>query len=182
MRYKLSAANQTVDEQIFTKMKDAYAACLDDGALKKIGLAPLKEVVKKVIEIFPPAHDGITLGSNGTFPNRTTTHKNLPAIIKFLSSQGVGHFVGTGTGADQKDPDTVIVSVGAPSRFGPIANERMTNATLINKYKAVIHQVMHAVVGNQDIGNLTFEAIVDFEKRLIAILPTPEERRDITVS
>jgi endothelin-converting enzyme len=91
--------------------------------------------------------------------------------------------VSTGTGADDTDPDTVVISVSAPYRIGLPAKELYSDDKIMDKYETVIYDVFSSMWPSTDkeIAKNASHALVRFEKDLAAISPDAEDRDDVTV-
>ena len=147
-------------------MKAAYDACLDETTIKQLGVAPLTDIVsgiKKRLPVTGTLDEGAVVG-----------------VILALAKYGISTVVAPGTGADDTDPDTVVVSVSPPWRIGLPSKERYLDEKLVQKYQDVVSQVLSKLSPEQD--KETFSKVVDFEKKLAAASPSTEEREDVTVS
>lgn len=162
---QLYSAEKSADEENFDKMKAAYDACLDEDKIKGAGIGPLLKVLEEV---------------KATYPTTSSTAGSLKDAILALADYGVTALIASGTGADDTDPDTVVVSVGAPWSFGLPSKERYQDEKLVEKYRDVAVEVLGALYPDQN--KEIFRGIVDFEKKLAAASPSQEEREDVTVS
>jgi len=161
---QLGAATRSADEENFDKMKAAYEACLDEQTIKTVGLYPLGKIIDYVKKIFPasgPGQDG----------------QKEP--ILFLAKHGIYGLLAPGVGADDTDPDTVVVSVSPPWRIGLPSKERYKDEKLVKKYQDVIVSVLSAL--SPEANKESMNKLVEFEKRLAAASPSTEEREDVTV-
>ena len=163
---QLRIAAKSTDEENFDKMKAAYDACLDEGKIKSIGAEPLLQIWKEIKDVFPAA------------TSASDSHAIKDTIL-FLAKYGVTALVASGTGADDTDPDTVVVSVGAPWSFGLPSKERYEDDKLVEKYRDVVVEVLGALTKDQK--KEVFAGIVDLEKKLAGASPSEEEREDVTV-
>jgi endothelin-converting enzyme len=164
---QLMAVKKTADEENFDKMKAAYDACLNEDHIKSVGVRPLMDVLEEVRKAYP-----IT-----TLP--TSDSHALRDAILLLAKYGISTLVSTGTGADDTDPDTVVVSVSAPYSFGLPSKERYEDDKLVEKYRGVAVEVLSALYPDQS--KDAFAKIIDLEKKLAAASPPSEERDDVTV-
>jgi endothelin-converting enzyme len=164
---QLMAVKKTADEENFDKMKAAYDACLNEDHIKSVGVEPLMNVLEEIKKAYP-----IT-----TLP--TSDSHTLKNAILLLARYGVTTLVGTDTGPDDTDPDTVVVAVSAPYSFGLPSKERYEDDKLVEKYRGVAVEVLSALYPDQS--KDTFAKIIDLEKRLAAASPPSEERDDVTV-
>lgn len=106
----------------------------------------------------------------------------LSDAILHLSKLGVTALVSTGTGADDKDPDTVVVSVSNPYRIGLPAKELYGDENTLKKYEEVITQVISALEVSASDGIEIYHGVVEFEKQLAAASPDAEDSNDVEVS
>jgi endothelin-converting enzyme len=164
---QLQAVAKSADEQNFDKMKAAYDACLDEDEIKNVGVKPLVEVLDAIKKVYPV---NISAGSN--------EHALKDAIL-LLAKYGISSLVSAGTGADDTDPDTVIVAVSAPYNFGLPSKERYEDEKLVEKYRNVAVEVLSALYPDES--KESFSKIIDLEKKLAAASPSSEERDDVTV-
>jgi endothelin-converting enzyme len=161
---QLMSVAKSADEENFDKMKAAYDACLNEDKLKDIGVKPLMHVLEMIKKAYPI--------------DASDSHSVKDAIL-LLAKYGVTGLVTTGTGADDTDPDTVVVSVGAPWSFGLPSKERYEDQKLIEKYRDVVVSVMYNLYPQQSMDNAA--GIVDLEQKLAAASPSEEDREDVTV-
>ncbi|KAK1834048.1 hypothetical protein QBC39DRAFT_278180 [Podospora conica] len=159
---QLGAASHSDDEDNFDKMASAYKACLDEETIKKIGVAPLKDIISKIKSTSAQSENA------------------LSDTILLLSRYGVSGFVSSGTGADDTNPDVVVVFVSPPGRIGLPSKERYEDDALVKKYQGVVVEVLSQLAPDEK--KETLAAVVDLEKRLAAAAPSTEERQDITKS
>lgn len=157
----LGVFKKSADEENFDKMKSAYDACLDENSIKNADIGPLLHVLDQIKE---------------TYPGNNT--KDVKDAIRLLTKYGVSSLISAGTGADDRDPDTVVVSISAPWSFGLPSKERYEDSKLVEKYRGVAVEVL----GNfypKARGDI-FSRVVDLEKRLAAASPSTEDREDVT--
>jgi endothelin-converting enzyme len=162
---QLISVAKSADEKNFDKMKAAYDACLNEDKIKNIGVKPLMQVLEAIKKVYPVA--------------ATDSHSVKDAIL-LLAKHGVTGLVTAGTGADDTDPDTVVVSVGAPWSFGLPSKERYEDQKLVEKYRDVVVSVMYNLYPHQGTDNAA--GVVDLEQKLAAASPSEEDREDVTVS
>ncbi|RMZ85142.1 hypothetical protein DV738_g36, partial [Chaetothyriales sp. CBS 135597] len=154
--------DKSVDEANFDKLKDAYDACLDEDTTQALGIEPLLSELRVVEKLYgTPVKDKLT---------------PLPGVLRYFNEAGRAILVSLYAGADDKDPDTVVLSVGAPSRVGLPSKERYLDDEIVAKYTDVISEVISAITKVPAAGH----EIVEFEKKLAAASPNAEDRGDIT--
>lgn len=170
MRQQLftSSAMKLADEENFDKMKAAYDTCLNEDQIKRVGEAPLLQFLDEVKKTYPAQS---TEGSS--------SHA-LSDIIALFTEYGIPSLVSVGTGADARDPDTVVVTVSAPKRFGLPSKEHYEDEKLVEKYRAFAIKVLSGFYPNHH-DKASFGKIVDLEKKLVVASPDSEDRRDVTV-
>ena len=156
---QLQAADKSADEQNFDKMKAAYDACLDEDKLKSIGSKPLL----KVLDDVKSAHS-----------------KSTKDAILLLAKYEVSALIASGTGADDRDPDTVVVSIAPPWNLGLPSKERYEDDKLVEKYRGVAVQVLGSLY--PDVDKTVFSKVIELEKKLAAASPSTQEREDVEVS
>lgn len=171
------------DREIFTKMQDGYNACLNETLLKSIGSKPLLDLLQQLQEIYPvkkPKGKGDT---------------TLTDAVKFLMSIGVGGPISLGVGADDKDPDSNIISLSPPWSFGLPSKQYYNRSDVVTTYKDTISSVLQALLKDatpdltifstfRATGMLTvnkgLDDLVDLESQMAAASPDPEDLSDIT--
>lgn len=171
------------DQEIFAKMQDGYNACLNETLLKSIGSKPLLDLLHQLQEIYPvkkPKGKGDT---------------TLTDAVKFLSSIGVGGPISLGVGADDKDPDSNIISLSPPWSFGLPSKQYYNKSDVVTTYKDTISSVLQALLKDatpdltifssfRATGMLTvnkgLDDLVDLESQMAAASPDPEDLSDIT--
>lgn len=168
---QLSTTAKSTDEENFDLMKTAYDACLDEGAIKAQGIEPLMAILRQVEDAFgwAVAPDGLERYANDGF--RQT--------ILVLATSGVSALVSQGAGADDKDPDTVIIQVSPPWSIGLPSKERYEDDKLVAKYQDVIAQTLRNLY-HKDQSSVA-EQVVKLEKALAAASPSTEDAQDVTV-
>lgn len=119
----------STDEQNFDKLRDAYSACMDEETIKKAGLKPLMEILHSVAEMYPTWNTG------------SADSKAMSDTILFLAKLGISSLVSIGTGADDKDPDTVVVTAGPPYRIGLPAKDYYSDSSVVKKYEDVLVEI-----------------------------------------
>lgn len=172
------------DREIFTKMQDGYNACLNETLLKSIGSKPLLDLLFQLQEIYParkPKGKGDT---------------TLTDAVKFLMSIGVDGPVSLGVGADDKDPDSNIISLSPPWSFGLPSKQYYDRSDIVASYKDTIGSVLKAllkdatpdstilstfrVTGSLANLNKGVDDLVELEAQMAAASPDPEDLSDIT--
>jgi endothelin-converting enzyme len=157
-------AQAGADRDNFDKLKTAYDACLDEKTIKESGLAPLKQLLDQLSQRWAKA-------SNHADP--------LNNVTLFLARHGINPFVSLSTGPDDRDPDTVVVSVSPPWSFGLPSKERYDDDQVLDSYRSVAVELLGSIYPDQD--EQDFVKVIALEKKLAAASPSTEEREDVTV-
>ncbi|KAJ9000383.1 hypothetical protein HRR94_004961 [Exophiala dermatitidis] len=166
---QLDSNSNSVDKENFDKLKAAYDACLDEDTIRKIGVAPLMEILNETSSRFPKSNQ-----------RKCADGGVLSDTIVYLSKLGISGLISTGTGADDKDPDTVVVSISAPYRIGLPAKELYQDKKIVKRYEEVASQVFSALYPESVHNKAATQALVEFEKKLAAASPDAEDRDDVT--
>lgn len=156
-----------MDEKNFHKLQAAYQACLDEDTIKKVGVTPLVAALKETSQ---------------NFYHSSGSQRGLSDTVLHLSQLGVTALIAVGTGADDKDPDTVVVSVAAPYSIGLPARELYGNEKILKRYEEVASQVIPALVPASHSVSNDYHGLIEFEKKIAAAAPDSEDRDDVTVS
>lgn len=174
---------------------------MDEATIKKAGTKPLLEVIHQVADLFPVTESAFhkhtpLLGKND---------KDIATVLWYLNNYGLSPLVSIGAGADDKDPDVVVVQVSPPWRIGLPAKAYYENHDILKEYKETIAQVIAGVHPDHKDENATVHAewaqsnghskiaargkakdaadeVVEFERQLAAASPDPEDAQDVTVS
>jgi endothelin-converting enzyme len=162
-----TAPGRSADKDNFLKLSSAYQACMNEPAIEKLGIRPLAELVEQIKQLSPLNVGDAYCSSNA-----------LSDSILFLARHGVSAFATFSAGADDANPDVVVVSVSPPRQVGLPYKEQYSNSTLLKKYQAVVSEVLSQLSAEQeDISAL----VVDLEQKIAAAVPTQEELQNITV-
>jgi endothelin-converting enzyme len=163
---QLLSAAKSADERNFDKMKEAYDACMDTDAIKQAGDAPLKEFLA-TFDITKPS-------------TQVEKDVELQGVLRWLSYHGVTGLVSLFAGADDTDPESVVVAVSPPGYIGLPSKERYEDADLVKKYTAVMSEVLGSLESGESTLADKSEAIVSLEKKLAAASPSNEDAQNVT--
>ncbi|KAG9244303.1 peptidase family M13 [Calycina marina] len=169
---QLQAAHLSADQENFSKLKAAYDACIDEGTIKSKGIKPLEVILHKVAHLYPAKRSG-------------SQSEGLADMMVFLTDLGVTSFLSIGAEADSKDPDVVIVSLGAPYEIGLPAKEYYEDEGVVAKYEQMLVNIFENMQSADYKGaNASSVAhnIVVLEKRLAAASPDASDLSDITLT
>jgi len=81
-----STANKTVDMQNFKKMKTAYAACMNQDAMKRIAVKPVRDLLDELDQYYPesPAANGKNSSKEELTKALVWLSKNsVPSLVSF---------------------------------------------------------------------------------------------------
>lgn len=165
---RLFSSDQDADEENFDKMKAVYDACINEDKIKEVGLEPLTQILDQIKQAYPLANA------------KDDEPKPTEDAILLLAKYGVDAFIASGTGADDRDPDTVVVSIAAPGSLGLPSKERYEDDKLVEKYRSVAVEVLGNLYPDNNKDN--FAKVIDLEKLMAAASPSTEEREDVTAS
>lgn len=152
-------------------MKAVYDACLNETVIKLLGVSPLMDILHRVEESFPTEQ-----AADNVNPSDVNAIKET---VLLLSKHGLSALLASGTGSDDKAPDNVVTFVSPPWRIGLPSKERYEDEELVKKYEEVLTRILSTFYPGRSTKSLS--AVVDFEKKLAAALPSTEELEDITV-
>ena len=174
---------------------------MDEATINKAGVNPLLEVVHQIAELFPVTE--------------SVVHKRTPLLGKgkddildvliFLNKLDLSPLVSLGAGADDKDPDVVVIQVSPPWRIGLPAKNYYEDSKILKEYKETVAQILESVHPEHKHENATLHAewmranghgkiaargqakdfadeVVEFERQLAGASPDPEDAQDVTVN
>lgn len=173
------------DHDIYSKLQNGYAACLNETKLKALGSKPLLDLLLQLESIYPVKKP------------KSKVDTTLTDATEFLMGIGLGGPISIGVGADDKNPDESIISLGAPYAFGLPSKQYYNNSDIVTAYKETIGLVLEALLKEAHPNSTvlsTFRAInqpellnkglvdnlVKFEATLAAAAPDPEDASDVT--
>lgn len=176
------------DQDIFNKLHDGYSACMNESRLQSLGSKPLLELLYQLGDLYP-------------VKKPASKDTSLTDAVAFLISIGVRTPISLGVGADDKDPDSNVVSLSPPYSFGLPSKQYYDRGELVTSYKETIGSVLEALMGEsgrhpeiktdvfsvfrdegspETLNQKTIEKLVDFESAMAQAAPDPEDLSDIT--
>jgi endothelin-converting enzyme len=170
-------SSSSVDQENFEKLKDAYDACMDEDVIKRAGVAPLMKILDEIASLFPTQQIA--------FLRSALTSKDADEMadtILYLAELGIPALISSRAGADDRDPDTVVVQVSSPWRIGLPAKDYYTDDSILKKYEEALVLVMAALYPDQKDARDLAHGVAGFEKRLAAASPDAADMNDVTVS
>lgn len=161
---QLLLSERSADKANFKKLQDGYNACLDEATIKKAGTAPLVQIldtIKDLYKVDKPCPSG----------------EDIANTVLYLAENGITALAAASTGADDKDPDKVIVAVSAPWSIGLPAKERYNDEKLLDFYEGTIGRIFqHMHLTSQPIPR----KVIKLEQKLAAASPDAEDMNDVT--
>jgi endothelin-converting enzyme len=173
---------------------------MDEATIKKAGITPLLEVVHQVAELFPVTESAF----HKWIPLLGKDKDDIPDVLFYLNKLGLSPLVSLGAGADDKDPDVVVIQVFPPWRIGLPAKNYYEDSKILKEYKDTVAEVLEHVLPDHKHENVTLHAewmrsnghskiaargqaktsaddVVEFERQLASASPNPEDAQDVTV-
>ncbi|KAI1297361.1 peptidase family M13 [Xylaria venustula] len=172
---KLAAST---DEENFLTMKESYNACMNEATLKAIGLDPLTELISKVAQSFPV--DDQTYDTEGLV--QSEDYVKLSDAILLLEQLEVSTFEGLFTGADDKNPDVVIIQA-MPGGYNLPSPEYYRDNDTVKQYEVMLEQVFASLLptaASRKSAAKLAKSVVELEKQIAALTPPPEDMQDVT--
>jgi endothelin-converting enzyme len=145
---------------------------MDEKAIKEQGVKPLRAILKQIIDMFPVDQSN----------SKSKKIDDLSEVMEYLQKLGVSGLVSAGVGADDKDPDTVVVQVSPPYRIGLPAKDYYADAAVVKKYEDTLTLVLENIYPDNGPAEDLAHVVVEFEKKLAASSPDAEDSNDVTVS
>ena len=160
---------------------------MDEDTIKKDGLKPLMELLHQVADMFPVTESAFQR------PITLTDSKALSETLNLLLKYEISALVAVGAGADDKDPDTVVVVASEPSRIGLPAKDYYEDKDVVKMYQDMLEETIELIHPENATAHATWIAaggdskyyakeVVEFEKKLAAATPDEADRNDVTVS
>lgn len=174
---KLAAST---DEENFLTMQEFYNTCMNETTLKAVGIAPLAELISTVAQSFPvgdKTHDNEEL-------LQPEDYTQLSDTILLLERLEVTSFEALYTGADDKNPDVVIIQA-MPAGFNLPSPEYYEEDDVVKQYQEMLGQVFSSLLpttASRKSATKLAESVIELEKKIAALTPPPETRQDVTVS
>ncbi|KAI4247622.1 MAG: hypothetical protein LQ352_006111 [Teloschistes flavicans] len=190
----------SADQVIFTKIQSAYNACMDEEMIKHRGSTPLLDVLMTIDKYFPidtaDSHQEASLKpmKHQQEPISDDDSNPLTKTVAYLSSIGVSALVSFDVEADEKDPDSVVLTFNALYQPGLPSKEYYRDQGLLQKYGETIGVVLETLLREARPSrphvadeNLLFEcneelvqALVHLESNLALASPDEEDAEDVT--
>ncbi|KAK5631306.1 hypothetical protein RRF57_007020 [Xylaria bambusicola] len=168
----------STDEENFLTMQESYNACMNEATLKKIGVDPLTDLISQVAQSFPvddAAYETEELP-------QLEDYSKLSDTILLLEQLQVTSFEALYTGADDKNPDVVIVQA-MPAGYNLPSPEYYGDNDTVKQYQATLEQVFSSLLpttASKKSATKLSQSVVALEKKIAALTPPPEDRQDVT--
>ncbi|KAI0485484.1 peptidase family M13 [Xylaria cf. heliscus] len=172
---KLAAST---DEKNFLTMQESYNACMNETTLKAIGIKPLAELITTIAQSFPV--DEETYNTEELL--QPEDYAQLSDTILLLERLEVTSFESLYTGADDKNPDVVIIQA-MPAGFNLPSPEYYEEDDTVKQYQEMLGQVFSSLLpttASRKSATKLAESVVELEKKIAALTPPPEIRQDVT--
>ncbi|KAI1376163.1 endothelin-converting enzyme 1 [Hypoxylon crocopeplum] len=166
----------STDEENFLMIQEAYNACMNETTLQGIGVAPLVSLIEEVATSFPVAEGALDQ------PLEQADYAALSDTILLLEQIGITSFVGLAAGADDKNPDVVIIQAYPAGLVLPSPEYYEDNDTL-STYQSMLGEVFATLLptnSSKSSAKQLAESVVDLEKKIAAATPPPEDQSDVT--
>ncbi|KAI0401376.1 peptidase family M13 [Xylaria palmicola] len=176
MNLQILAAS--TDEQNFLTMQESYNACMNETTLKAVGAAPLIELISRVAQSFPvgdKAYDTSEL-------LQPEDYTKLSDTILLLEKLQVTSFESLYTGADDKNPDVVIIQA-MPAGYNLPSPEYYGDNDTVKQYQAALEQVFGSLLPTPEArksASKLAQSVIELEKNIANITPPPETMQDVT--
>lgn len=148
----------------FEKLQTAYKTCLDEKEIEARGIKPIIPVFAKLEETFKDSDRYIT------------------DAITAINEVGATALVGFSIGADDRNPDTIVMSIGSPRKIGLPSKQYYKDEKIVPVYTETIDKMfknMKDALTEKVDRNAT--KVVEFERKLSDATMNPEDQNDITV-
>ncbi|KAI1753827.1 peptidase family M13 [Xylaria castorea] len=172
---KLAAST---DEENFLTMQESYNSCMNETMLKAIGVAPLIELIGTVTQSFPVGDE--TYDTEELL--QLEDYAQLSDTILLLERLEVTSFESLYTGADDKNPDVVIIQA-MPAGYNLPSPEYYEDNDTVKKYQEMLGQVFSSLLptaASRKSATKLAETVIGLEKKIAALTPPPETRQDVT--
>ncbi|KAI0427848.1 peptidase family M13 [Xylaria sp. FL1042] len=168
----------STDEENFLTMQESYNACMNEATLKTIGVKPLTDLISKVAQSFPVADEIYDTEEL----LQSEDYAKISDAILLLHQLEVGAFEGLYTGADDKNPDVVIIQA-TPAGYNLPSPEYYGDNDTVKQYQGTLEQVFSSLLptaASRKSATKLAQSVVELEKKIAALTPPPEDRQDVT--
>ncbi|KAH7025254.1 endothelin-converting enzyme [Microdochium trichocladiopsis] len=176
----LAHTTANTDEENFRKMQTSFGACINETAIENVGTEPLMELIKSVALHLELADD-VAEGGLGQ-PMTEGELGSLHQTIEFLEKIGVGSFEQLFIGADDKDPELLIVQA-FPDGITLPSPEYYKDKDTLASYQKLLEEVFSTLLPHETwkkSASVLAKAVVELEVKIAEITPPPEDLQDVT--
>jgi putative endopeptidase len=141
---------------------DYYGACMDEAAIEKAGVSPLKPYFKEIANI--------------------KTNKDLQRLLAVFHNRGFGGIFGFGIGADDKNSNANLASasqggIGLPNRDYWFKDDAKSVETR-QKYMEFVTNMFKLSGDSADIAAANMKTVTAIQKRFASAAKAPVDLRD----
>jgi len=176
----LMKTTANTDEENFGKMQTSFGACVNEGAIEKVGIEPLMELIKSVSLHLETTESETEQGLG--LPMTQSELGSLHKTIQLLEKIGVSSFEQLGIGADDKDPELLIVQA-FPDGITLPSPEYYKDQDTLASYERLLEEVFSGLLPHDSwkkSASVLAKAVVEFEVKIAKITPPPEDLQDVT--
>ncbi|KAI8624050.1 peptidase family M13 [Xylariaceae sp. FL1651] len=173
----LASMAESIDEDNFLMMQAAYDSCMNETRLKRIGAAPLVKLISKIADSFPVSKD-----LHGADELQPEDHAKLSDTILLLEQLQVTSFEGLYTGADDKNPEVVIIQA-VPAGLSLPSPEYYQQNDTVEQYQAMLAEVFASLLptaASRKAATKLAQSVIELEKKIAGVTPPPEDQQDVT--
>jgi endothelin-converting enzyme len=159
-----TSEEDNVDRANFEKLQTAYKTCLDEKEIEARGIKPIVPVFAKLEESFKDNDRYIT------------------DAITTINDIGATALVGFSIGADDRNPDSIVMSISSPRKIGLPSKQYYKDEKIVPVYTETIEKMFKNLKDalTEDIDRNATK-VVEFERKLSDATMNPEDQNDITV-
>ncbi|KAI0807426.1 Metalloprotease [Fomes fomentarius] len=134
------------DELLLKKLRGLYQSCMDEDALNEIGEAPLKDVVKKIRELFR----GKTTVVDAEKTDSEKRRERLTATVAYLHSRGIDALFDYSIDGDAgKDPNFMTLWL-SQADLGLPSKEYYEEESIVGLYRSVLERLLVTLDDEED--------------------------------
>ncbi|KAK1772594.1 zincin [Phialemonium atrogriseum] len=178
---RLMVTTSNADEDNFNQLQRAYNACMAETEIQKLGITPIQTLLGDLSKLL--AVDDSAYG-NGV-PIQSQDSDGISEAILFLEKLDIPSLLNFGVGADDKDPDSVVVFAGPRSGVGLPSKTYYLDNDIVSQYQSAMAEVLNAVLPGsaaRSAADKLAAAVVKLESQIAAATPELEDLQDVTKS
>ncbi|TLD38013.1 putative endothelin-converting enzyme protein [Venturia nashicola] len=128
-------SDRVIARDNFNKMKTSYTSCMDEAAIKKAGIMPLRKLLDGFELLYP-----VKSGSSGT--NSSSSNQELTNVLIWLAQRTTPTFINIAVAPDLKNPQASISMVSVDNG---IPGSYYNNETIMTNYTNTLVQMYRIV-------------------------------------